>query len=135
MIQERLFGPTPIPLLKKGLDSYALRHRAISDNVANTETTGYRRKKVLFEEKLRQVMKLDGLRRTHPMHMGLGGIRLQKLDPELVYDPEPTDINALNNVDIDREMAEMARNHLQYSFAGKLIKQRFEGINTSIRGM
>ena len=73
MISDRLFGATKIPLLVKGLDAYALRHRAITDNVVNSETDGYKRRQVKFEEKLQTAMNGGKLKRTSAKHLGSGG--------------------------------------------------------------
>ena len=134
MLKDMLFGVTRIPLLARGLDAYALRHRAISDNVVNAETPGYRRKTVQFEEKLQAVKSEYGLMRTDPRHFGSGGVNPEKLTPEVIIDSRPTDMNDLNNVDIDREMADMAQNQLQFNFASQLSKLYFDLIKSSIRG-
>jgi flagellar basal-body rod protein FlgB len=118
----------------RGLDAYALRHRSIADNVANAETVGYQRRIVDFEDRLREAISAGGLRRTNAEHLGSGGIDMDSLDPQLKIDDKISDINDLNNVDIDREMAEMAENHLQFSFASKLAKHYFDLLQTSIRG-
>jgi len=135
MLKELLFDQTKIPMLIRGLDAYAMRHRAIADNVANAETTQYKRRVVEFEEKLRTAVSAGGLTRTNPRHLGSGGIDLDSLDPTMKLDSTPSDINDLNNVDIDREMADMAENHLQFSFASKLARQYFEGIQSAIKGV
>lgn len=135
MIKEKLFNATKLPLLSKGLDAYALRHRAISDNVANIETPGYRRRKVEFEAKLQSAIGKDTLVKTNSRHLGHGGMRLKSIEPKMVIDDVPSDINDINNVDIDREMGNMARNHLQFSFAAKIASQSFALLNFSIRGM
>ncbi len=134
MLKQMLFEATRIPLLAKGLDAYALRHRVISDNVVNTETPGYRRKQVEFEEELQATRKRYGLRRTDPLHLGRGGMNPEKVTPEVTFDQRPSDVNDLNNVDIDREMTDMARNQLQFNFASQLSRLYFELLKTSIRG-
>ena len=135
MLKDRLFGATQIPLLRLGLDTYALRHRAISDNVANAETYGYQRKEVKFEEKLEDILRMRDLRRTHEMHLSSVVKDPEELAPELLIDPTPSDINDMSNVDIDREMSDMAKNHLQFVFSGNMARRFFELLNTSIRGV
>jgi len=134
MLKEILFDATRLPLLAKGLDAYALRHRAISDNIANSETVGYNRRVIEFEERLRLAKGAGGLQRTHEGHLGSGGVDPTSLDPHVVTDADKSDINDLNNVDIDREMADLAENHLQFNFASRLAKLYFELIQSSIRG-
>ena len=134
MLKTLLFGPTPLPLLKKGLDAYALRHKAIADNIANVETPGYVRHTVKFEEKLDQAMLGKKLNRTHSGHLMQSDPNLDQLNPELKTDPTPSDVGAVNNVDMDREMTDLAKNNLEYTFAAQMAKKFYEIINSSIRG-
>ncbi|NQU06883.1 MAG: flagellar basal body rod protein FlgB [Calditrichaeota bacterium] len=120
MLKEKLFGATEIPLLKLGLDAYALRQRAISDNIANAETYGYNRKEVKFEDKLQKMRE--------------SGLESDKIDPTLVVDNHPSDVNDISNVDIDREMADMAKNQLQFNAAARMSFMLFEMLKTSIKG-
>lgn len=155
-LKELLFGATRIPLIGKGLDAFALRHRAISDNVANSETPGYNRREVEFEEKLKQLIGKDRMTVSHPDHIGgsrsmrlsegelgyrevisAGGsfIREDKITPELLTDRESSDVSDINNIDIDREMGDMAANHLQFTFAAKMDKAFFDLLKSSISGV
>jgi flagellar basal-body rod protein FlgB len=134
MLKELLFNTTQLPLLKKGLDAYALRHRAISDNIANAETPGYRRKVVKFEEKLDQALADERLRRTHGSHLHRAD-ELESINAELARDEQPSDVSGVNNVDIDREMTSLAENTTQYTLAAHLAKMHFEMLNQSIRGV
>jgi len=135
MLKDRLLDATQIPLLRLGLDAYALRHRAIADNVANAETFGYQRKEVKFEDKLEAILRMRNLRRTHEMHLTSMVKDPEDLAPELLIDPVPSDVNDLSNVDIDREMSDMAKNHLQFVYAGDMARRFFELLNTSIKGV
>jgi flagellar basal-body rod protein FlgB len=135
MLKEMLFDSTRIPLLTKGLDAYALRHRAISDNVANAETVGYQRRVIEFEERLRLATDKGGMQRTNLTHLGSGGVNPSEIEPRVVVDVQRSDVNDLNNVDIDHEMADMTENHLQFSFASRLAKSYFELLQTSMKGV
>lgn len=135
MLKELLFSATPIPTLEKGLDAYSARHRAIASNVANNETVGYQRRTVEFEDKLRAALARGTLECTHPEHIPTRGVRPGGIDPKVGIDTRPGEANELNNVDIDREMADMAQNHLQFNIASKLTKHQFEMIQLSIKGI
>ena len=134
MLKEMLFDATRIPMLAKGLDAYALRHRAIADNVANSETVGYQRHVIEFEERLKLASGSSGLQRTDARHLGSGGLDSSSMEPRVLKDPAKSDTNDLNNVDIDHEMSEMAQNHLQFSFASRIARMYFESIQNAIRG-
>jgi flagellar basal-body rod protein FlgB len=135
MLNELLFNATKIPLLEKGLDAYSMRHRAISDNVTNAETVGYKRRVIQFEENLRTAIGEGAIERTNPRHLGPSGLNTNNLAPTIKVDEKLSDVNDLNNVDIDREMADMAENHLQFVFASRMTKQFFDLIQTSIKGV
>ena len=135
MLSEKLFDATSLPLLRKGMDAYSIRHRAIADNVANAETHGYKRKEVRFESKLKEVLRTRELRTTHSRHIGTSGSELADMDPKVKLDQRPSDTNDISNVDIDREMADMAKNKLQFFFASNMARRFYELINTSVRGI
>ncbi len=134
MLTEKLFGATKLPLLHKSLDAYSLRHRAIADNISNIMTPGYQRKEVEFEEKLQAATKGKAMSQTNDKHIGHRGVNFADLNAELKIDRELSDINELNNVDIDAEMTDMAQNQLKFSFASQMSKLYFQLLQTSIRG-
>jgi len=56
-------------VLEKSLDAALLRNEAISQNIANVDTPGYKRKTVAFEEYLNDARaKIKGIR-TRPEHI------------------------------------------------------------------
>ena len=135
MLKEKLFDATSLPLLKLGLDVYSLRNRAIADNIANAETPGYQRKHVVFEEKLQKALEHRDLRRTHTRHMSIPRLDMSKLTPELKLDKTVSDVNDISNVDIDSEMADLAKTQLQFNFSARMSRLFYELLTTSIRGV
>lgn len=97
-----------------------LRHRLISENIANAETPGYKVKKVHFQEELERMINAgngDGLQlnRTDQRHLpqaaGSGPV------PYTIVENSDTAMsNNRNNVDIDKEMANLAENQLMYNY-------------------
>ncbi len=135
----RLFDTTRIPILTKALDVYALRQRVISSNVANVGTEGYRAQSVRFEDELSGAargMSLHGTV-THENHFAIGGGEIRTTAPSVVpahEDGANDQSSGVNDVDIDQEMAEMAKNQIRFKFAARLIADGFRGIQKSIRG-
>jgi len=117
-LNKYLFGTDTRQMVYKSLDANAMRSRAISQNIANVMTPGYRRKDVDFEEKIREAMnkKVAGMV-TDPAHFSISrGLDLSKVEAE-VYEPQDTTMaGEVNNVDIDMENAKMAENQIQYQF-------------------
>ena len=134
LVRNLIFDKTRIPLLNKTLKVSSLRHRAISNNLANVNTVNFKRKEVDFASYLRsQVVKpkIAG-RRTDSMHMLIG--RAPQKQPQ-VYEPDPgPNTTGINNVDVDIEMANLAENHLLFNIGSRLMSGQFRAIRKSITG-
>ncbi|MBU1707045.1 flagellar basal body rod protein FlgB [bacterium] len=130
-------GVTSTAALKKGLDAWAMRQRAHAQNIANAETPGYRRVVVDFEAKLKEALgggSSGGIARTDPQHMQMSDPDISQLNPELRREPLDPNGSGINGVDIDVEMAEMAETQLRYLTATELLKRRYDGLKSVIRG-
>ncbi len=136
-----IFNKTKIPLLSKALDAYSLRQKTIALNIANITTEGYKSKSVRFEEELNLAMSknsnIDGC--THPDHIPINSSKFTDLNPKVVENSvEGNSDNELksgiNDVDIDLEMAELAKNQIRFKFAARIIADSFKGIQKSIKG-
>ena len=68
---------------------------------------------------------------TDPRHITIP----KPIDKPVVFEAE-TGLNdsGLNNVDIDREMADLAENHLFFNAGQRLIRGQFDGLRKSISG-
>jgi len=117
---------TIVPVLKKGLDAYAVRHKAIAENIANVDTEGFRPLKVNFEENLQHAMQKQGVTglRTKPGHMEIG---------KQLVEIEETPTNAAP-VDIEQEMADLAANQIRFEFATRILTRQYEALRSSITG-
>ena len=133
-LRTYLFGNTTRQMVYKSLDAGSLRGRAISENLANISTPGYKRKEVNFEDQLQQIMKikLKGVT-TDENHMEISQRALvKKIEPEVFVPDEPTLPGEINNVDVDIEASKMAENQILYNYAIKFAS--FDGINSTIIG-
>ena len=137
MLNEFMFEQTKLPLLQKGLDTYALRQKASAHNIANVNTHGFQRMEVQFEDELRKALKLDrGVTgsRTNEKHLKIGAGRLNEVEPLPYMPDDPVLHSGINNVDIDNEMVRLAKAQLSFDFASKMSKRTFSGLRSSIRG-
>lgn len=134
----KLFEATKIPVLTSALAAYTLRHNAIASNIANITTSGYRPKTVTFEDQLAGAVGQENIGgvRTNEKHMPIGGSQLADVEPATVEQKPSADGSAsgVNNVDLDTEMAELAKNQIRFRLAARLITGVFRDIQTSIRG-
>jgi flagellar basal-body rod protein FlgB len=114
-------------VLAKVLDGAAERQKAIADNIANIETPGYTRKEVSFENRLIDILQQDGLNQQAE----ISAIRMVTVNAQ-----EDTDssrrVNG-NNVDIEREMATLAKNTLQFEATAQFLSDRISGLRNAIK--
>ncbi len=104
--------------LKVGLNATNLRQQAIANNLANLNTPGFKRSTVSFEENLRQARAEQGgppvpLRTTHPAHFGPPEVK--EITPQVEEDAYGVMRIDGNNVDIEREMLDMATNQIRHN--------------------
>ena len=115
----------PIPTnktLEQLLDYSALKHKVIGQNIANADTKNYKRKEIEFKELLDNGMK------------NLSGPNSSRSEFEVKTDEESAVISQGNNVDISREMADMAKNSIMFKFAAKKLNGYFETLQGVIKG-
>ncbi|GAB4255244.1 MAG: flagellar basal body rod protein FlgB [Deferrisomatales bacterium] len=114
--------------LVRGLDSRTRRHAAISANIANADTPGYRAVDVSFA----QVLERAGLplATTHPRH--LTGARSGGADRLVLSGGEARRDG--NDVNLDGEMVKLARNQIEYQFLVRALGSRFRKLKEAITG-
>ena len=133
MISRDIFASAHLGDLKKALDVYSSRHRVVADNIANVETDGYRARELRFEQFLAGAeSRLEGAR-TDPNHLQLGRRNLEGVDGEAAFTNSNHD-NGVNNVNIDREMTDLATNDLSYRLATRLLSMKYQNLRSAIRG-
>ncbi len=108
---------TPVlTVLEKGLSASSLRQKVLADNVANVDTPGFKRSDVDFQSALNAALDRNGpalsLKATVPRHItnGIAG------NHSIVQTDSGTSFrNDSNNVDIESEMVNVAKNGLYYN--------------------
>jgi flagellar basal-body rod protein FlgB len=119
-----------IRLLENLIDFCSLKNKVISKNIANIGTEGYKRENVEFKSLLTEVN--TGLKVTSKNHISTGGPAGTPY--EVLQDKNGEMLSGINNVDIDKEMSELAENTLQFKFASRKIGDYYKGIQNVIRG-
>ncbi|MFN0074113.1 MAG: flagellar basal body rod protein FlgB [Chloroflexota bacterium] len=125
-------------VLQAALNGLAARQRAISDNVANVDTPGFKASRVEFEETLKAAMGRDEGR---PKILMLTRVENGVSPPSA----EGTDMGAQaiissetsrrldgNNVDIDQEMVKLAETNLTYNALAQLTNSRLALLRTIV---
>jgi len=136
LIDRLLFNKT-MSVLEQGLNAASLRNTVIANNLANVETPGYKRSDVVFEEELRKALSQNNSFtgfRTNEKHIPIGSPSVINVSPQTVIEKDTTMRNDGNNVDIDREMAALAKNEIMYQAIAQELNEEFQKLKSAIAG-
>ena len=110
MIQTNAFDY--INVLDRAADAAWQRNEAISNNIANVDTPGYKRQDVAFESVLQQAL---GNNRYESMDDKVANVNLSRLRGRAYVDYANYSYRLDgNNVDIENENVMLAENQLKY---------------------
>lgn len=129
-----LFSSTTIPALGEVLNFAQARHTVLTGNLANVNTPGYRLRDLStpsFQQSLREA--IDQSRQTtRPLSPGLAtsqpGDEMRQVRrslENLVYHDD-------TNIDLEKQVAEMTKNHLLHNFALTVMNNQFQLLQTAI---
>lgn len=130
MLQSSAFNY--IDVLDKALDASSLRETVISNNLANVDTPGYKRREVDFEGLLRQ--ELDKLK-WNSLDEKMEDVDLTHLNAGVHYDMQAYGYDYRldgNNVDVDVENVELASEQLRYQLISDSVTQEFSRLRTAM---
>ena len=133
---DRVIGNQRLTVMEKALDGAMLRQKVIANNLANVDTPGYKAVEVTFEEQLKKLIK-EGqrgfpLRTSHPRHMQ--AVETSGLEVGMKVLDGYKYRNDGNTVDIDREMARLAKNVVYYNAVSSSISQELRILRMAITG-
>ena len=120
-------GPPMMSMLESYLKLTATRERAISANMANIDTPGYRTRDVNVESEFHKILNQT----MRPSEDGVETVQLRPVVREvrgLIERPDG------NNVGIDQQGLLLARTQLQYQLAIQLIQNHFHRTLSAING-
>lgn len=121
-----LFLDRTTAVLTKVLDGTAARQRALTNNIANAETPGYRRQDVDFATQLRELISRPG---NDPQAIVRA---VEAVAVEMSEDPTASRKLDGNSVNIEREMVELAQNSLQYETSAQMLMMKINGLKSAI---
>ena len=120
-----------INVLDKAADASWLRNDAISNNLANVSTPGYKREDITFEKELTKALQHS---QYHTMDAKVKNLRADQLQARTYKD-----YNGLsyrldgNNVDIDTENAMLAKNQIKYEGLLNSINTEFSNLRSVMK--
>ncbi|NLL36742.1 MAG: flagellar basal body rod protein FlgB [Fretibacterium sp.] len=124
-------------VIEKDMEGLARRFQAVSRNIANSNTPGYARRNVSFEDQLRDVINSGKKLRmtvTHPAHIPGRPLYLSDVTPvetKIVDEQYRLD---RNNVDPEREMAVLGEARMMYSAMSRFAAKKLSGYRSVITG-
>lgn len=108
--------------LERLLNYTALKQKVIGQNIANANTKNYQRREVEFKELLNDGMKSFSKSQNSNSEFSV------KID-------EQSEVIANgNSVDVNKEMADLAKNTIMFKFASKKINGYYQTLQGVIRG-
>lgn len=115
-----------VNVLDKAADASWMRHEAISNNIANVNTPGYKRQDVAFEDSLQEAISNSRYRSTDEKvaNLSKADLRIRSYTDSSGFSYRLDG----NNVDIDTENAALARNQLKYNALVDSINHEFSMI-------
>ena len=132
---EKMFNQ--VDKLNVGMDASWKRSEVIAQNIANNDTPGYNRASVAFEDYYRAALEQDAggsfaMKRMREKH--LAGAMETEPRIEVQVDESTTMRMDDNNVDIEKEMADLATNTLYYYTLQSKVSSEFNQLSTAITG-
>ena len=120
-----------VNVLDKAADAAWLRNDAISNNISNADTPGYKRQDVNFEVQLARALRNS---RYKSMDAKVADLKMNRLKP-ITY----TDYSGFsyrldgNNVDPDTEGVYLAKNQVVYQGLELSMNQEFKNLQTVLK--
>ena len=119
-----------VNVLDKAADASSQRNKAIANNIANIDTPGYKRQYVSFAANLEEALRHS---RFESLDDKVGSIRLDRLRGRQYTDAVGYSYRLDgNNVDIETENAELAKNNLLYNGLTQSITAEFQNLRAAM---
>jgi len=150
-----LISSSKIDLLTLGLDGLSARHKAISSNIANAETPGYKRVDVTFEDQLEKIINTEYVKENKrlqnssdtnpvaqlnnaaktPLSVNYNQTLMEFSDfnPQTIESDENPPNETGNTVNIEKEMSSLTKNGMTYNALATLQAKEFRNLAEIIR--
>ena len=129
-----------VDLLQKGVDASWLRNEVITNNIANADTVGFKTSEVNFEDvfakQLGDTEDSGQMTTTNDRHIssGSGVDSADDLEARVTRAEDTSYRYDENNVDVEHEMSELAKNTIEYYTLVSKVNSEFSKLNTAITG-
>lgn len=118
-----------IDKFKVGLDASWLRNEILVNNIANVDTPNFKRSDVRFSKILEDSISMKTTRDKHINPASSSNYSVE------VYEDSNTNVRMDgNNVDIEREMNELAKNAIWYNYLTHMVTKEIKLLDLAING-
>lgn len=121
-----------IKIYQKALNASWMRNTAISNNIANVNTPGYKRQDVKFDSVLKDYINNGSIRLKKTHHKHIPNNTMESLQPTVTRELGTSFRKDKNNVNIDVEMAERAKNAIKFNALTRQLSDHLNRIKISI---
>ncbi|SDN27797.1 flagellar basal body rod protein FlgB [Alkalicoccus daliensis] len=118
-------------LLEQSLNAAVSRQNTTASNIANADTPGYKAQKTIFQHQLEAASNQLNAHRTNEKHIQFSG-GSNNGEPTVIQKNNTMYNHNENNVDIDHEMSEMAKNQIYYNSLIERLNGSFNSIRTAL---
>jgi flagellar basal-body rod protein FlgB len=134
LINGGIFDKCGIPLYQRLLKVASSAQKTTASNIANVATQGYDAKTVDFKDEMQRSVSSQ----RHITPAATDSRHLPSNKPEQIVkicEIENDDKSSgINNVDIEREMSDLAENQMMYEFGAKKLARTFGMLRMAIKG-
>ena len=124
------FSSNTTLLMEKSMNYLWTKQSAISDNIANAETPGYKAKLVTCEDNIRE--KLEQALRSNAPRRNTRQV-LSEAEVSVIRPEESTRLDD-NGVNVTEQMVELVRNAYQLQYVMNSISTDLATLRTAVRG-
>lgn len=119
-----------VDVLHKGLDASWLKNKVIANNIANIDTPGFKASTVSFESSFKAALGHEfAPKKTRAKHIDFSGSDMRGV---VTQDNSTTYRMDGNNVNIDAQNAELAKNTIYYNALVQQLSSEFRRLRTAI---
>lgn len=129
---NKIEGKTAI--LEKALDASWMKNEVIANNIANVNTPGFKKSYVRFEDQMASATSdfQIGSMQKDSKFLPIGNDSRSISSPEVMQESFTSVRKDGNNVDVDVEMAELAKNTIKFNAIVSQISRQFNNIRNAI---
>ncbi|MCC5912020.1 MAG: flagellar basal body rod protein FlgB [Clostridiaceae bacterium] len=123
-----------LDVMTKALNASWKRNEVIAHNIANANTPNFKKSNVMFEEILHNNLNKRniGANITHEKHIKIGASNIEDIEHKVITANNYSNRRDGNNVDVDVEMAELAKNNITFNTLSTQLNNEFRRLKLVI---